>query len=372
MGASLNARSEEKFMKKIAFLLNDLGMGGAERCAVLVAQEFAGRGHAVNLVLLRRATNFWGDIPAGIKVIDLSADFQRKRFGRWWQALGQIADTHDVLIGGNILVPTYAMYFLGRKRPCQTVAWVHGPMAEIHAFTPFRFFHQLIGRWIYRQLKNIIFVSHHARESMGRWLNTPIQPGWQVIHNFVRVLRVPAQGRRRHTPVKLLFVGRLSPEKSPVLLIETVVKLMEQGVSAELTIVGEGESIADVKTAIEQYQVASYVNCVGSQHDIQPYLDAADFLLLTSQFEGCPLVVLEAMQGGLPVISTKAGGVPELFGPLCNKLLIEHDAHMLGQAIIRALPDYTALSSAVLKRSQVFTPDKMMSAWCALIGAPDE
>jgi glycosyltransferase involved in cell wall biosynthesis len=372
MGTRLNACPEEKYMKKIAFLLNDLGMGGAERCAVIVAQEFAQRGHAVSLVLLRGATNFWGELSAKIKVIDLSADFQGKRFRRWWQALTDIADTHDVLIGSNILVPTYVMYLLGRTRPCKMIAWVHGPMAEIHALTPFRWFHRLIGRWIYRQLNHIVFVSQHAQASMGRWLNSPLQAGWQVIYNFVPAFNAPAPRKALHTPVSLLFIGRLSPEKSPVLLVQTVAKLMAQGLSVKLTVVGEGEELDRVKAAIVDYKLIAYIDCVGSQHAIQPYLAAADFLLLPSQFEGCPLVVLEAMQSGVPVVATKAGGVPELLGPLDNQCLVEPDADRLAQAIIQALADYPLLSQAVLKRSQAFTASHMMPRWEVLLGERDE
>lgn len=355
-------------MKKIAILLNDLGMGGAERCAVLVAQAFARRGHTVSLVMLRDSRNFWGEMPPGVTVIDVSTDFKHKRLWRWWEALGRIADSHDVLIAGNILVPTYVMYFLGRNRACQTIAWVHGPIADIDALTPLSLLHRTIGRWIYRQLRRVVFVSEHARDSMADWLGTVAKPGWQVIHNFVAPLDMPAQGRHLHTPVRLLFVGRVSAEKSPLLLVETVARLNRANIAAELTIVGDGEAMPDVMRAIRQHHLEARIHWAGTQHEVQPYLDAADFLLLTSRFEGCPLVVLEAMQSALPVISTRAGGVPELLGPLSQALVVDgHDAGLLSKAIMNALPDYPALSRSMWERSRMFTEGKIMSAWNALV-----
>jgi glycosyltransferase involved in cell wall biosynthesis len=89
----------------------------------------------------------------------------------------------------------------------------------------------------------------------------------------------------------------------------------------------------------------------------------ADFLLLTSRFEGCPLVVLEAMQCALPVIATRVGGLPELLGPEGSTLLAKPDAVQLSQAIINSAHDYARYSAAMLKQNALFTANALMPLW---------
>lgn len=356
-------------MKKIAFLLNDLCMGGAERCVVLLAKELALAGHEVSLVLLRGSENFWGEMPKGIKIIDASAHFLHKRFWRWWQILRSIAKAQDILIASNILFPTYMMVLLGIKHPCRLIAWVHGPMAEIHAATPFGFFHQVIGRMIYRRLKKIVFVSKQARESMASWLKGTIQPGWEVIPNFLAPLSTNPHVKHLHSPLALLFVGRVSKEKLPLLLIDTVFHLVQKGVPVKLTIVGDGEMLPSLQAQVEKQDLTEYVEFAGRQINVDAYMNAADILLLPSQFEGCPLVILEALQRGLPVIASRVGGVPEILGPLSHRLSIENlDADLMSKAIIESLDDYAAFSLSCLQRSEAFTPKSIMPKWQELIG----
>lgn len=363
-------------MKKIAFLLNDLCMGGAERCVVSLAKELALEGHKISLVLMRGSTNFWGEMPRGVQIIDLSQHFLCRRFYLWWHALLQMAKKQDILIASNILVPTYLMYLLGVMTPCHLVAWVHGPMAEIDAHTPFRLFHRLAARFIYRRLKNVVFVSHQARNSMATWLKSSIRQGWRVIHNFIPSLSVMPIAKAPHSPLRLLFIGRLSPEKSPLMLIDMVEDLLSIGVSVTLTLIGDGKLKARVETQVLERNLTEYVLLEGSQENISPYLSVADFLILPSQYEGCPLVVLEAMQYGLPVVASNVGGITELLGALSDRLLIEQDdASLFTQALIKVLPDYKVISGALLSRSHAFSPHAIMPFWRECLGieqAPNE
>ena len=356
-------------MKKIAFLLNDLSMGGAEKCVITLVRELAASGHEITLVLMRRADNFWGEIGLGVRVFDVSADFKNKRWWQWWKKLKDIVKEQDILIAGNILFPTYMMVLLGWRNSCQQIAWVHGPLAEIHRLTPLHPFHQLIGRLMYRHLKTVVFVSHQAKKSMAKWVNTAIKRGWKVIHNFVPAPVISPKPKQVHSPLNLLFIGRLTQEKNPFVLIETIALLLQKRVPVKLTIVGNGEMLTSLQTRVQECKLTPYIEFAGSQHILQSYIDEADFLLLPSQFEGCPLVILEAMQRGLPVIASRVGGIPELVGPLSAQLLIdEPDAVLMSDLIMANLDNYHDLSSACLLRSELFTAEVLMPQWHEVIG----
>ncbi len=92
------------------------------------------------------------------------------------------------------------------------------------------------------------------------------------------------------------------------------------------------------------------------------------FLLLTSWFEGCPLVVLEAMKAGLPVVSTNAGGVVELFGDAPEDFVAaEASGAALAAVILAQEPKHPALSARLKLRSHAFDAPVLLNRWATLL-----
>jgi len=114
-------------------------------------------------------------------------------------------------------------------------------------------------------------------------------------------------------PVRLLFVGRLTRQKNVPRLL-TAMTLVRTAV--ELVIVGDGEDRADVEAQVAALGLTQ-VRLVGVQvgRELAAWHRWADVFVLTSDVEGgLPLVVLEAMAGGLPVVATDVPGVSDTFG----------------------------------------------------------
>ena len=131
--------------------------------------------------------------------------------------------------------------------------------------------------------------------------------GW-LIPNGVRAVQVAAQARGRGgKPVRLLHVGRLEREKNQRLLIEAV-SMIKRDFS--LTIVGGGQLRPVLAESVERHGLADRVTFVESSQ-VDPYFADADIFALSSDYEGLPLVILEAMSAGLPVVATDVGGVRE-------------------------------------------------------------
>jgi len=84
--------------------------------------------------------------------------------------------------------------------------------------------------------------------------------------------------------------------------------------AAQFVLVGDGPLRAEVESWRREMALDGRVHLPGLQDDVKPFLAAADLFLLTSDFEGLPLAVIEAMAAGLPVVATRAGGVPGLVG----------------------------------------------------------
>ncbi len=107
-------------------------------------------------------------------------------------------------------------------------------------------------------------------------------------------------------------VGRLDPLKDHATAVRTIGRLVNRHPGARLLLVGEGPEEAAIRELVRQRDLTADVRFLGLRTDVARLLSAADLCLLTSVSEGIPLVLIEAMAAGLPVVSTNVGGVPEV------------------------------------------------------------
>ncbi len=103
-------------------------------------------------------------------------------------------------------------------------------------------------------------------------------------------------------------VGRVAAEKNQALLVRAMAPLV--GPDVRLIIAGDGPLMAQLSALVDTLGVAGFVHLLGVRRDVPEILNALDVFALSSDTEGLPLVVLEAMATGLPVVSTSVGGIP--------------------------------------------------------------
>jgi glycosyltransferase involved in cell wall biosynthesis len=124
--------------------------------------------------------------------------------------------------------------------------------------------------------------------------------------------RIRWRARERFAQDAVLFtcVGRLEPQKNPLMLLRAFAALDDP--RAHLVMLGEGSLRDELITFIRERELGERVHLLGKRMDIPECIAASDVFALSSNWEGNPLAVMEAMAGGLPVIGTSVGGVPEL------------------------------------------------------------
>ena len=134
---------------------------------------------------------------------------------------------------------------------------------------------------------------------------------------------------------RLLFVGRLCEEKGVPFLVEAAARLRELGQSFELNIIGDGPLRPKIEALISKYQLQGIVNLLGFQSSqrIADELNRARALILPSFAEGLPVVIMEALAVGRPVITTRIAGIPELVDEQCGWLVPPGDIDSLSTAI---------------------------------------
>lgn len=162
----------------------------------------------------------------------------------------------------------------------------------------------------------ITAVSQNLRDETFRTF--PIEKNIEVIHNFVDVQRFTRR------PIDA-FKKVIAPNGERVLLhasnfrkikrVQDVVKIfyeVNQQLPSKLLFVGDGPERATAEQLCRQLGVCDDVRFVGKQEQMEDILAIADLFLLTSEYESFGLAALEAMASRVPVISTNAGGLPEI------------------------------------------------------------
>lgn len=361
---------------KLVILTRDLGLGGVERCVALVSEGLAARGVSVEIVMLGGNRNLWGKHLSGIRVHDLSTIWHGKKPWTWlagWRAVYQIVADADVVLAATFLMPLYMGWLATRFLPARFLGWIHGPFFELDAFARMNPLHRAACQFIYRRMDELVCVSEHSRQSLSRWLGMNAKAGWRVLPNFVepaapRTDFAPPvlQDGRVSRPLQLLFVGRIAVEKQPHLWLDTLEALAARGLPAELTVLGEGplRDWVQAEAALRQLSV----RILGHIGGVEDYMRAADWLVLTSNFEGFGLVVLEAMQVGLPVVTTNSGGVCDFFAGRQDEFVTgEASGDALAKLIELQLPHYPEVADWCIRRAQDYAPQRMLDEWESLL-----
>jgi len=157
----------------------------------------------------------------------------------------------------------------------------------------------------------------------------------RVVHNGVSDAEFEAIAPNADA-TDIVCLGELRPVKAFDVLIEALALLKASGRRVSATIAGEGPQGADLKALTERLDVADLVRFVGYRPAREAFA-MGRILVIPSRAESLPYVVLEAIAAGLPVIATRVGGIPEIFGPQTKHLICPDDIGVLVGAIRAAL-----------------------------------
>jgi glycosyltransferase involved in cell wall biosynthesis len=160
-----------------------------------------------------------------------------------------------------------------------------------------------------------------------------------VPDSFFEIARSPSAG----TDLRLLFLGNLSREKNPMAAIELAHRL-SQMMAVQLRFVGEGPLQGALQTRAELLDLKSSVGFTGSVEDVGAHLAWADLLILTSETEGLPGVVLEAAAAGVPAVAFEVGGTAETILPgVTGELVPPGNIDELSSTVAKLVGDRTRL-----------------------------
>ncbi len=320
-------------------------VGGLFRHVADLTRELAAKGHAVGLVVDSLANDAQTEgkltelqphaelgihrfaMPRVLGSGDLSTPFAVRRLARSLNI--------DILHGHGAKGGFYAR--LARLGGGKAVALYtpHGGVLHFsQSSTSGRVFHKL-ERALMSQTAALIFESAYAKTTYSTLIGAPTCPT-EIIHNglapdeFVPVTQ-------NADAADFVFVGELRDLKGIHVLAEALTGLKRpDGTPATLVMAGDGPARAELQTQIATLGLGDRISLIGAQ-PARPTFARGRIAVVPSLAESLPYVVLEAAAAQLPVISTRVGGIPEIFGPTATSLVPANNAAELAAAMQAAL-----------------------------------
>ena len=168
--------------------------------------------------------------------------------------------------------------------------------------------------------------------------------------------------------VLFVCVARFAAQKNHALLINAFAKGPASDPKAHLVLAGQGVLRTQLQVRVNQLGLTSRVHFLGLRTDVPDVLGAADVFALSSDYEGNPLSVIEAMAAGLPIVSTAVGGVPELLKNGREGFIVQPgDAEQLSAAMMTLLKDgdlrRTMGAAAATRAKEKFDVSAMVRAY---------
>lgn len=347
--------------ERLAFVLPNLRGGGAERVALRLIEDFVAQGYAIDLVLMADEGELMPLLPAEVRVIDLHAPRIRDALVPLARYL-RVERPHGIQVFmWPLTVIGVLAHRIARSR-ARLVLSEHITLSRQYGHFG-RLRHGLLAssiRMTYPLADARVAVSNQAADDLAR-ISGIARAAVTVIYNPVaRPASAkpddPAavqlwQGER----ARILSVGSLKAQKNHVLLIEAFALLRAKR-EARLVIVGEGELRAELEALIAARGLAADVALPGFFVDPWPFYASAQVFALSSDYEGYPLVMLEAMRSGLSIVSTDCESGPReiLADGAFGHLVPCGDAAALADAMAAAL-DSPASPDAMRQRAEALS-----------------
>jgi glycosyltransferase involved in cell wall biosynthesis len=191
-----------------------------------------------------------------------------------------------------------------------------------------------------RSANFVVAISSFGRSQLWRWSDHTLWKKIQVVHCGLDASFTESAVRPFPRHSRLVCVGRLCEQKGQLLLVEAARILKGKGIAFEIVFAGDGPMRGDIESAITRAGLEDCISITGwvSGQRVREEIEKAKALVLPSFSEGLPVVIMEAMALGRPVVSTTVAGIPELVRPGATGWLVPAgDVAALAQAIIEVL-----------------------------------
>lgn len=354
-------------MKRVLMAIENLGLGGMKRAATVVGNAMTAFAD-VQYYQLADVPSYYELkgrlVPAKHPVMPENGATPLTRYAVQMADLGDVLITEkiDVLIVNAGILTSFIPYLKTRAPHVQMIAWMHNNIDT--------YFNQY-----YREMQPEFVAGVKAADAVVALTESDLAGFQTVTDRAIKIwnpVTMPIVGQADVTSHKIAFTGRIAIQHKGIDIMLAVAQYLPD--DWQIVIAGDGTptDVAEFKRLIHANHAENKVVYRGALHDeaLAEHYRQASIFLATSRWEGLPLVLVEAMSFGLPIVSTDNTGAVEIleggvYGELATK-----DAtaiwHRL-EPLLHSTEMRRVLSSKSLARAKDFATGPIMAKWQQLI-----
>lgn len=325
-------------MKKILFGITSLTLGGAERVLVDLANELCEK-YDITIftiysngelekqlskkVKLKTLYNKQYNELSAIqkKIVPLKVLLNKNKIYKQ-----NIKDNYDVEIA--FLEGPITRLFSVRNENTKKIAWIHNDISLVFGSGLKAKIKRKTDNKIYEQYNKLVFVSEDNKEKFEKVYNLKNEK--YVIYNYINSQTVIKKSEESvNVPFdskdfNILTVARLVEQKAIDRLVRIHTNLIKQGMNHKIYVIGDGPERENIEKLIKENNVQNTFILLGSKENPYPYIKAADCFALLSNYEGYPMVLLEAqiLEKFIVITNTAARETLQNYD---NKMILENN-----------------------------------------------
>ena len=331
--------------RRLLYLITQFDTGGAQAQLLRRLTHLDRRRFDVTVCVLTRQSGFLLDKVRRLGVRVIGAELERlPNLHSRLRRLREVIAAHDpdVVVGLLCWDHTYGVLAASLAGVPLIVAELHNEREAVRRAFSRRFrFAEALALGCCADL--VVGCSERVTRSYAQawpWIRRRATAVANGIDPLEAPVRLPRRAVSPSVPLVIGTMGRLMAQKNHALLLRALAPLCRRHPNIQLLVAGDGPLRAELEQLIRAEHLAAQVTLVGETQTPYSFLGQLDIFVLSSAWEGLPLVAMEAMACGIPVVSTDVGGVSELVSHGHNGLLCSAgDAAGLERAIAALVED---------------------------------
>lgn len=296
-------------MKKIVFILGSMNRGGAERVISILSKDYAEKGWKVDIILLLYYEISY-ELHENVNVLDFTGG-KSSRIGRipfWVKQIRKYVkkENPDVILSFAARINIISQISTIGIAKRIFVSERNDPRCDGRSFIV-----DIMTKILYPKADGVIFQTNRAASYFKALTNSHIIPNPICVDIT----------REEYDENKIVFVGRLTKQKNPEMLLKAFSVVSVKYSHCVLEMYGSGELQQSIIELAQKLKIGDRVRMMGNVSNVHECISDACFFVLSSDYEGLSNALLEAMMMGIPCISTNCAGSDEYIENKSNGLL---------------------------------------------------
>lgn len=349
-------------MKRVLFGITSLCLGGAERVLVDVANKIS-KDYDITIFTIYSNGELEKQLNSNVKLKALI----NKRYDELTK-FEKIIKPIQIMLFKNSIYKKYindgydieiaflegpiTRLFSSKNKKTRKIAWVHNDITKVFGNGIKAKIKKQVDKSLYSKYDKIIFVSRDNQEKFEEVYNLDVPK--QVIYNYIDINSVINKSEKDmdikfdENAINIVTVSRLVKQKAIDRLIKVHTRLIENGLKHKIYVIGDGPERENLEKMIHERNIEETFKLIGKRENPYPYIKKANCFALLSDYEGYPMVLLEAQILKKYIIITNTAA-RETLRNYSNSIIVENDE----EDIFIGLCKYIKMAKDIEKENKI-------------------